>query len=380
MCYDQGQIQSYIDGELAAAETDELRDHLDACGDCRNMYRRLMENEMLVRSCMEGFLAADRERYDADLAWQKLKLEAVKKKNKNAEGVVQKAMKHRKLFTAAAAVLALAAMFSFGPVRTMAGEFLTVFRVDKMGVIAITPEDMIQMERVMREGAGLIDIRNFGRLEVSGRQEVRPVTLEEAREKAGFELRIPAVAGYGKPDLKMTPGMNVTLTLNVNGVNAALKSLGSAERLPAELDGREFSLDVPPVFTAEYAGTPGKLMLAQSKGPSVRTSAEVDVKVVRKALLSIPALPENLKKQLAAVEDWQHTALIPVKSGQYSEVKINGDDGVYVRGVAQEPGQKPVNALVWQKGGVIYALAGEGLDMGTALNIARTMEKTGIRN
>lgn len=383
MCYDQGHIQSYIDGELSKAEMEETREHLGACEECRRLYRDLLYTDALVRNSMKGLLAADRERFDAELAWQKLKLSAIEREKQKKKGVVFKVMRYKKMFTAAAAALALVGLFSFTPVRTMAGEFLTIFRMEKVKAIAITPEDMSQMERLMKEGAGSVDIKNFGRVEVTGRQEAVPVTLREARDAVDFELKLPDfdpnVDGYAEPQLKKVSGGSVTLALDVDNVNAALQSLGSRERLPDELNGKEFTLTIPTGITAEYKGAAGEIALVQTRSPSVQASPGVDVKAIRQALLSIPGLPENLKKQLAAVDDWQRTALIPVRAGHYSEVRVNGAEGVFIQGDSTARG-KSINALVWQEGGVIYALAGEGMNRENALNIAGRMKTAGIGN
>ncbi|MFZ5634114.1 MAG: hypothetical protein ACOY40_14825 [Bacillota bacterium] len=326
---------------------------------------------------MEGLLSADSDRFDAELAWQKLKLAAAQREKQKKKGVVAKVMRYKKFFTAEAASLALAGLFSFTPVRTMAGDFLTIFRVEKVKAIAITPEDMSQLERLMKECTGRAEIKNFGKAEVTGRQEVVPVTPQEARDAVDFELKIPYfdpyIDGYGEPQLKKVSGGRVTLALDVGNVNAALQALGSGERLPDELNGKEFSLTIPTGITADYKGAAGKLTLIQIRGPSVQTSAGVDVKAIRQALLSVPGLPENLRKQLAAVDDWQRTALIPVRAGQFSEVRVNGTEGVFIRGDSPAQG-KSMNALVWQEGGVIYALGGEGMNLENAMNVAGKMK------
>ena len=373
MCYNQGTLQAYIDKELTEAEMDTAREHLDGCNECSMLYHKLLDSEMLVTESLEGFLAVDRERFDAELAWSKLKLETVQEERENRKEVLNK-MRYKKLFTAVASVLALAVLFSFSPVRSMAAEFLTVFRVDKVSVVAITPEDMNQLEKMMREGSGLVDIKNFGRIEVSGKQEVRAVTAKEASEAVDFNLQIPSIAGYGTPSLKLMPGTNVTLAMNVIKVNEMLQSLGSSEKLPIELDGKEFKLIVPSAITAEYTNEAGNIMLVQARGPSIQTSSGADVNSIRKALLSIPALPENLKKQLSSVEDWQHTALIPVSSGQYSKVQINGAEGVFIKGNSPESLNSAMNALVWQKSGVLFVITGEGLQLEKAVAISATMK------
>jgi len=71
------------------------------------------------------------------------------------------------------------------------------------------------------------------------------------------------------------------------------------------------------------------------------------------------------------VEDWQHTALIPLPAGQHSEVSVNGTSGVFIN---EGKGQSPVNVLVWQKNGVIYVLAGENIKQDKALEMAAKLK------
>jgi hypothetical protein len=323
----------------------------------------------MVRTSMEGFIASDRERFNAELAWSRLKLKKIEYE-KMKKGKWYNNMKYKKLVTAAAAV-AMVAIIGFTPVSSMASNFLTIFRVEKVKAIAITPEDMSQLEKLMREGAGGADIGNFGKVEVKGSPETAAVTLEEARNAVDFALALPSLEGYSGPQLKKTSATGVSLTLDVDNVNAVLQALGSSEKLPGELNGREFAVDIPTAITARYTGPQGEIMFAQSRGPSVKTAPGVDVSDIRQAVLSIPGLPESLKRQLQAVDDWQHTVMIPVRAGDYSDVLVNGSEGVFINGEAKEG---DMGVLVWQKDGVISVLAGEGLNSERALAIAGTIK------
>ena len=77
--------------------------------------------------------------------------------------------KYRAAATAAAIMLALAVTFSFGSVRSAASDLLTIFRVEKVRTINLTPSDLSQIERAFREGAGKVDIENF-KLESAGNE------------------------------------------------------------------------------------------------------------------------------------------------------------------------------------------------------------------
>ena len=49
MHLDEGALQALIDGELDAAAVTAVRQHLDACGDCRTRFEELRQDEELLR-------------------------------------------------------------------------------------------------------------------------------------------------------------------------------------------------------------------------------------------------------------------------------------------------------------------------------------------
>ena len=104
--------------------------------------------------------------------------------------------KYRAVATAAAIILALAVTFSIGSVRSAASDRVTIFRVEKVKTINLHPQTL-QIETALREGAGKVDIGNFGKLEFSGGNESGKVTLEEARNAVDFELNLPDVLPGG---------------------------------------------------------------------------------------------------------------------------------------------------------------------------------------
>jgi hypothetical protein len=114
--------------------------------------------------------------------------------------------------------------------------------------------------------------------------------------------------------------------------------------------------------------------VGQSRSPEIKTSSDVEVKTIRDALLSIPALPDSLRKQLQAVDDWKHTLLIPNVDGSSQEVAVNGTTGVFIAGGADRNGGTGTGSLIWQQNGVVYVMAGAGLDLDTALNLAGQMK------
>lgn len=284
--------------------------------------------------------------------------------------------KYKKAAVAAAMVLALTVSFSFGSVRGFAADLLTIFRVEKVQAINISPEDMAQMEKAFREGSGNVDVDSLGKVEVTGKQQFRQATLDEVRQAVDFTVKLPATpVGYNGPNMGITSGFSVNLTLDTEKVNAMLQSMGSKELLPKSLNGRTFSLKSPAAVMAEYSsndGTQKTLAIAQSRSPELKVPNGTDILALRSALLSIPALPDNLRRQLEAVTDWQHTALIPNIQGSSTEVMVNGVQGLFIT----QPDHANVNmsGLVWQQNGVIYMVGGEEITLEQAKAIASQMK------
>lgn len=373
MCYEEGNLQAYLDDQLDGVQWWEVTRHLENCAACRQKLEELRANDMLVRECLSVFPANAPETGPAARA--RLNVVPEGKTNELQKYMGRKfgfMKQYKKLVAAAAMAAVMFTAFSFPAVRSMASEFLTIFRVESVKTINISHADIQELERAFQEGAGKVDIENFGKIEVTGKQESVAVTRAEAAGAVDFEVKLPRPEGYGEPELHKITGHTVKLTLDVDNINAMLQALGSTRVLPAELDGQSFSMNVPTGIMATYDNSNGKLFVAQARSPEIKTSSGVDVKVIRDALLSIPALPDNLRKQLLAVNDWKHTLPIPNVDGSSREVAVNGTTGVFIT-AGDGDGEQRTRSLVWQQNGVIYMVAGAGLDLEDALAVAAQM-------
>ncbi len=218
-------------------------------------------------------------------------------------------MRAGKLMVGLIVVAVVVAALFLEPVRTAAGEFLDVFRVKRFKVVTITPQDMAQLQQLLERG-GTADLESFGRVEVTGGAASRTVTAAEAEQVLGYPLRLPertTLTAYGHPVFQLDVLPTVSLTLNVKNVNTFLRSLGSQELLPANLQGKTFTIEGYPVCTAIYRGDTDYLRVMEGRSPELTVPPGVDVRAVRGALLGIPGLPENLRRQLESITDWRHT-------------------------------------------------------------------------
>jgi hypothetical protein len=282
--------------------------------------------------------------------------------------------RYRVAATAAVLVLALAFSFSFGTVRTAASELLTIFRVEKLQTISITPEDMASIEKAMREGTGMVDIENLGKFEFTGEQKREKTTLEVAQGAVDFRLNLPAglPGGYNAPEILLDSGGTINFTLNTVNVNQFLQSFGSEKLLPDELNGKTFTVVMPPQVTAAYncAGN-SEVVIGQCRSPELLASGS-DVMAIRDSLLALPFLPDDLRSQLASINDWQHTLIVPNIEGSSQEVSVAGSQGVFISSPdSAETGD--VSCLIWQKDDVVSTVSGS-LTLEQAMDIAGMMK------
>jgi len=146
-----------------------------------------------------------------------------------------------------------------------------------------------------------------------------------------------------------------------------LKGLGSGTMLPESLKGKAFSIHMPPGVSMAYVQKDGRkgFSLSQFGTPEVNVPAGVDAKALRAALLDLPILPDDLRTQLANIEDWQHTMVVPESQG-VEKVNINGTEAVFIQ-------NKHFSNLFWVANGVLYQITGLQ-DRDTAVQIAASLK------
>jgi hypothetical protein len=250
-------------------------------------------------------------------------------------------------------VASLVALLSYAPARTAAAGFLTVFRAERVQVVALGPDDIKAFEQALKQ-AGVVDLKSFGKVEVSPKPETRIIQPGEAQALAGFTVRLPAKppAGYELKQVSLSNAVNTTITPDVQNLNSILAALGTNMALPAQLAGKQFVVKSPAILSASYADATGRLNIVQAPSPELIVPEGVDVEALRKVLLSIPALPAQLKQQLS-MRDWQRTVLVPGINGSTQEVSVNGSTGAFI--TSRDSDQ---NVLLWQQNGIWCAIFG----------------------
>jgi hypothetical protein len=379
MHYDEGHLLTWIDGELPAGESARTATHVTACETCAAEAVRLRAERALAAKALAGLQPAA----------EVLPLHAAGTGGSPATageptGAGVRARVRRTAWTRYAAIAAAAAIllgsFAFAPVRNAAAGLLRVFRVQNVQTLTLTEADLQKLGSALESGSGRVDLESFGEAWIDGaRAEPKQVTLAQAQAAVDFPVLLPKDA-VGTPVITLSPAQSYKFKLKVDAINQALVAYGSDRTLPNSLDGKVFSIMIPPIVVAQY-GTPAgeyrKEVLAgakpgeapfdlgQARSPELVVPEGVDAAQLRDVLVNLPFLPESVREQLAAVTDWQSTLIIPNVDGTARDITIGGTPAVVVspqgaaRDLREKMGPLPDSAMViWNQGGVVRALGG----------------------
>ena len=82
---------------------------------------------------------------------------------------------------------------AFAPVRAVASQVLSIFRVQRMQTISISQADLEKVGKMLSEGNGDVSLESLGDVSVEGAStEPSETTLEAARAAVDFDLKTPA--------------------------------------------------------------------------------------------------------------------------------------------------------------------------------------------
>jgi hypothetical protein len=291
------------------------------------------------------------------------------------------------------AVLIAAALFAcvlFIPQVSAAAEsVLSVFRVAEVKTISVTVNDLQDMMTYARQhgdtqkeaaqteiGAALHQL--LGKAE----SDIKPI--ESIRDFTAFPFSLPTALKDETPKLYAAGTQAQSVTLDTSIINAELKELGATTLVDEKYNGAVITVSTPAAAAASYAD----VMLAETQNIVIDASDDV-MNNIWSAIMSIPAIPENIRAQLISIDPRTRDIYLPVIEGLGREIDLGSTTGyLYSSGsLAQVLGMLPdvadaktlaelqnagASALVWTKDGVLYYLAGEKTDSELA-QIARSI-------
>ncbi|RNB60044.1 zf-HC2 domain-containing protein [Brevibacillus gelatini] len=389
-CADTGLMQTFLDGECDAQESAQLRAHLEECGQCQALLEELKALDDWSREKIEAhvFAQADQVKVDTEAAWQRFS-QTVGKTKKSELHDWQSHGQHRakrswqemnkstkRWMTAASAAAVVAVSLSFPQVQAAASDFLSIFRMNKVEFVKVTPEDLQQVESWIANGnVGEMDLQGIGKIWIDGMEEGKQdkrnqyYNSREAAEKAGVKLpELPdelAVDG-----VEVTSPYRVHLEINTERANKLLAQLQVEAKFDEKLNGQRITLEIPKMQKTWIATGNDSYSYAVVDAPELKAPEGVDLGQLRETMLALPFIPDQVKKQMLAIEDWKHTIPVPYMADGKSdrkEVKVNGADGMLLTG-------KYETHLVWQQDGKIHMLDGSEKSGEALLALAKKLK------
>ncbi len=386
-----GELRAALDGELGF---DELT-HLESCSQCQSRQKML---EAQIRTIAERLSFLSSPTQDTSLstssAWKKFNHETLAQKETSM---------FRKLFASplirygASAALVIALILAFPATRALAGELLSLFRVQHVTVV---PVDFTGMEQL--DGAVGNDISQLISDSVTMQNEpsdpVTAASADEASQLAGFNVRAPE--GMTPSRISVMSGAAFTFTIDRAKAQALLDEAGRSDLvLPEEVDGADVSVNIPSSVSIafgtcpepsneseaererkremETSGSPGRLykdciILAQIPSPEVSAPASLDIAKLAQIGLEFTGMTAEEAAGFTSTVDWTSTLLVPIpkNAASYQQVTVDGVTGTLIERPSDDA---PQFALFWIKDGIIYTIGGLGSNSQRALEIANSL-------
>lgn len=373
-CSDWGRLQAYIDGEIDREQRKEIALHLEQCKECRQAASELKRLEEWGQiSITESFpISREEINIDVNAAWSRFTRSTqsqTETKNSlqkptilNQEPLFEQPITKRSWFhmtkpyakwvSAAAVAAVVAGSLTIPAVQVAASNFLSIFRVDKTEMIKVTNDDLREMEQWFAEGKeGSKELAGIGKVKAEGHRSTNYDNAAAAK-KAG--LSVPqAPEGYQVSRVEHETNWTLTFELDTVKTNKFLKKLKTDVQFDDSLNGKEFSITVPEIVRTTFAqegdqdSKHKEFMYATSKTPTIQAPSDVNLDELRETVLRLPFIPENVKQQLANIQDWKETLPIPYMEDKGKEVTIDGAKGIFMSG-------DHYANLLWQKDGNFY--------------------------
>jgi hypothetical protein len=370
-CLAEGELRAWIDGE--AADQAAAGAHVDGCAACRAAAEELRGNAELAAAAT-GVLAparplrsaqvqAARERVAAAARWPATANDPAAPPARDGQAAARllrrrvPAGRARGWLAAAVTGLLALVLVATPAGRSAASSFLAQFRSQRFAVVTFDPSQAGDLAATLRQlGTVKGDLQGI---------EPDPVATPAAAGRlVGFPLSLPDEAALPsgvdpRPRIEVSPTRQLRFTLDAAKVGRYLEAHGrAATDVPAGLDGATLVANVPAAALLEYVGaadgTP-RLVIGQSRELTASVQGGVTLEALREFLLDLPGLPPQTVRQLRAIGDWRDTLPLPVPADRidWRSTTIHGVQGLQL---GERSGLG--SALIWQRDGRIYGVAG----------------------
>lgn len=288
----------------------------------------------------------------------------------------------RPLAIGTAAIVCLAILFSFAPVRQVAADFLGLFRVRKFAVIPLDPTQAQRLEGLAQQAETVLGQPTVLR-EQGPEQPVADAA--QASALAGFPVRMPAALPENAQQTKFVvqTGAAVRFEVQRTVLETLMQAAGVSTAGLPQMEKISATVDVPAGVMIEYRGGTatmslngaGYMHLLQLPSPQVDVPEGVDLVALSETGFQFLGIPADEAHRLATTIDWTSTLVIPLPTNiaQAQEVSIDGTTGLLIESGSGDHNPNTETALLWERDGILYVLSTRNLDRKELLRVADSL-------
>jgi hypothetical protein len=267
-------------------------------------------------------------------------------------------------FAGLAAAALVVALFVFPSARATAQAFLDLFRVRNFVAVNVDPDRFKALD-------SKLDLKTLVGDRVQTLQEPgapRPfISTGAAGAASGLFVKTPGwlPGGMTRADTVWVAGEGrMRITADTQRLRQVLDALDLRDvQIPAGLDGRTVDVHAWPAVHQRFTSDRRRAMLIQAKSPEVSLPAGVDLARLGEIALRVLGMSASEARSMADRTDWRTTLLVPVPvtSGSFQEVDVNGARGLMVRFEEPAKGDQPARRgamVLWNQGDDVFALTG----------------------
>lgn len=235
----------------------------------------------------------------------------------------------RKWAAAAAGVAIFGAILATPVGNTAMAAILNQFKVQD---VAVVEESDLQdiFNQVSESGNFQETMNSFGSFSISYGTVNGTVPVGDLQAVLGTEPM------HGQDfaaihSVEVGPSREISLTLNVDEVNRALKRVGSTDLLPESVDGKQIQLLLPEIVSYDLSTDQDHwATLSQMNTPVLTVDPSIDVKEALNAVLNFPLLPDYLRSSLQESRILSGEIPMPLIKDQFSEqIEVAGTPVIF---------------------------------------------------
>lgn len=377
-CKDFGEYQAFIDGELSRGQRKQLAQHLKICKECQDAISNMKELDDWIGLNLEGSFSDENTPLEINHqeAWKRFNVQLHEVELQSAKEVNMKRWRWsmmnqstKRWIASIASTAVIIGALCIPQVQTVASEFLSIFRLNKVEFVQLTAEDLSKIKDAIQNKTGeRINLKELGKMSVKAEGKGRSFSTLKQANKAGVILPVLPHKYKLEDQIYVNSSFNVSFQLKTEKVNKLLQQMKSSVTIDQSVNNKVFAVHIPEQVSFTFKDKASTFSFTEMEVPEIRVEKGTDVNELRKVVLSLPFIPNNIKTQLVDLNDWQHTLVIPVlqEKKKAREVKVNG-----AKGIIQESEYN--STIMWQKDGKLRTLWSDKININKLIQIAESI-------